>query len=375
MKAFIYIIIFFVFLSPVLVEGTVYQYLLLSTLVLFFLIFITKPIFIRKDILYFLPFLVFVSWVCGIVTGLINENETEYIFRNFAGFSLYLLFYIISLCKPKFRDLYFIFLICSVVYQSQAFINFDVNNLTKVERGSSISSARSFLSSSILISFPFISLWIVSKKERYNLPLSESYTYLFISLFLILIPSMSKGIFLSFMFFSLFFVLLRINKPIYVFMFGFVSSVFVGVFFFKYNIGNIVVDSYASEFSSDSIRREQFSSLVNDFKWFGNGLGAEVPVNIFRLRESEFSYGAELTYINIIHKLGVFSLIYFSLIFFTLFRIYLNLKKGKQLGHNAFSLGAMMYVIVGIGNPILLAPTFVLIHILVIYILVYPDRV
>ena len=72
----------------------------------------------------------------------------------------------------------------------------------------------------------------------------------------------------------------------------------------------------------ENIRTERASFLIREFSPFGNGLGSSLESGYAR---DNTGYGFELTYLNIIHKLGVFSmalfLYYLSTIILIVYRI------------------------------------------------------
>ena len=80
--------------------------------------------------------------------------------------------------------------------------------------------------------------------------------------------------------------------------------------------------TFSSEESSNNIRTEQASFLIREFSLFGSGLGSSLESGYSR---DSTGYGFELTYLNIIHKLGVFSmalfLYYLSTIILIVYRI------------------------------------------------------
>lgn len=133
------------------------------------------------------------------------------------------------------------------------------------------------------------------------------------------------------------------------------------------NLYEVVLFSFSSGEGSNSVRSEQFDYLVSEWNFTGAGLGSSLDSGYKR---DETGYGFELTYVNLVNKLGVFSLplflSYASTIFYGLKFFFLD---GKRVA-GAWVLGSMAFLIPGAGNPLLLAPVFVFMHFLAIMLII-----
>jgi hypothetical protein len=131
----------------------------------------------------------------------------------------------------------------------------------------------------------------------------------------------------------------------------------------------LLLNSFSGEEASNSIRSEQFDKLVSDFTLLGSGLGSKLSSGYQR---DVSGYGFELTFLNLIHKLGVFVipifLSYALTISVSIFRIY----RKFQVLESFFVLGCMVYLIPGSGNPLLLSPQAVILHCMAMYIIISP---
>ena len=129
---------------------------------------------------------------------------------------------------------------------------------------------------------------------------------------------------------------------------------------------NIVMNIFDTEDDSNEIRYLQLAYIVEDVSWWGKGLGAVIP-NFSRNDEAE--YGFELTYINLIHKFGIFSCVLFLNWVYVLFKACRNVYHRKNVFNSSLSLGCMGYLFPSVGNPLLMHPACVLLNCIALYLL------
>ncbi|MNP29767.1 hypothetical protein D3C76_1228050 [compost metagenome] len=133
------------------------------------------------------------------------------------------------------------------------------------------------------------------------------------------------------------------------------------------DVYNVILFSFSSGEGSNSIRNEQFGYLVSEWSFSGAGLGSSL---VSGYQRDETGYGFELTYINLINKLGLLSiplfLSYASTVFFGFKFFFFD---GKRVT-GAWVLGLMAFLIPGAGNPLLLAPVFVFMHFIAIILII-----
>jgi hypothetical protein len=129
---------------------------------------------------------------------------------------------------------------------------------------------------------------------------------------------------------------------------------------------NIITAMFDNNDTANILRYEQLFYLLNDLTIFGKGLGAVIPEYS---RNLEKPYGFELSYLNLIHKFGVFSLVLIILYCVTLIKAFKNIVKGYNVKYAVIAIGAMCYLLPSIGNPLLFAPQAVVLNCLALYII------
>ncbi|AZD56206.1 hypothetical protein ACLBNB_22770 [Pseudomonas chlororaphis subsp. aurantiaca] len=322
--------------------------------------------------IFIMPFFIFLSWCYGVLVGLLNGVEVSYVFSNFAGLSLYILFYIFyfSVDVDTSKKALFFSAICSCVFGFYAvydsFASVGGGELDQV----GLAGVRTLYSATFLYVAPFLFVCLVrlflEKKYGFGFrsDLKAGFGLLVFG-FILVVPAMSKG-----------FILVFVLMMVFVFMAGYSSvlrSLVIGknLFFMTFlvllagalllftDFYNIIFFSFSSGEGSNSIRSEQFDYLVSEWSFSGAGLGSSLKSGYQR---DDTGYGFELTYINLINKLGVLSLplflSYCSALFFGFKFFFFD---GKWVT-GAWVLGLMAFLIPGAGNPLLLAPVFVFMH-------------
>ena len=121
--------------------------------------------------------------------------------------------------------------------------------------------------------------------------------------------------------------------------------------------GSLLNSIFGAQRLGNSERYAQVKELLNDLSIQGNGLGA--PISSGYSRSVAYPYGFELSFLNLIHKLGVFSLLYFGFLGYSGYRV---VNSAKPLQERCAALGLLGYVFPAIGNPILFAVQAVFLH-------------
>jgi hypothetical protein len=109
-------------------------------------------------------------------------------------------------------------------------------------------------------------------------------------------------------------------------------------------------------------RYAQARELLRDLVPFGHGLGA--PITSGYSRSVTYPYGFELSFLNVVHKFGVLSLVYFAFLFYSVYRI---LRSRKPILERSAALGLLGYTFPAIGNPVLFAVQAVFLHMLALH--------
>jgi hypothetical protein len=142
--------------------------------------------------------------------------------------------------------------------------------------------------------------------------------------------------------------------------------------FFQYrNILFIVNVLIELETDPSHVRPAQALELINDFSFWGSGLGAGLSSGYSR---DELGYGFELSFHNIIHKFGVFSIFPLATIFVPMAVSAFNLMRGRNIIINTSAFSLMLYVIPAYGNPIVFASFNVLLNCVALYLVAHPGR-
>jgi hypothetical protein len=125
---------------------------------------------------------------------------------------------------------------------------------------------------------------------------------------------------------------------------------------------NSINTIFAAESLGNMERYAQARELLRDVVPFGHGLGA--PITSGFSRSAAYPYGFELSFLNVVHKLGVVSLLYFAFLFYCGFRI---LTSSTPIVERAAALGLLGYTFPSIGNPVLFAVQAVFLHMIAVH--------
>ena len=377
-------ILFFYFLSLVLVYGianTNLQYLCFFLMLFCFIFSILKSGFKIKfkfnNVIDYLPGMMFLVWFYGVIIGLLNGVDTNVVFRNFAGMVLYLTYYILKHFKVKVDSLINILFIAAIINSLYA-ISGLFTGLQVTRDSTDFVDLRFYYSTGVFVIFPGIAIvfsFIVSKRDeilqKYKLYGKRfKLISLFIFIFAILL-TMSKGFFagLFYQILALLFVImtialrkLKIKKGAFLL---FISTTAV-LMFITFSIFDIIVYNFSDEQSGNTIRNEQKDELVKDFTVLGHGLGASLSSGYSR---DTLGYGFELSYFNVIHKVGVVSLIVFLVFIYTKLKVIKWLLEGKNIQLGIIIFGCMVYLIPSYGNPMLFSPSSVMLQVAAFYLM------
>ncbi len=345
---------------------------LLFVFLLYYFLKKHKRVAIRKFDLLFL--LMLFAWGYGIIVGLLNNNSTSLIFRNFFGMTVYSFYFILYKSQLNKEQVYSIILnFCHIV--TLVILIFSIFILDHANIG----LIRLVYSSLQFYVFALIPIYIVSIKQKDEIKLVGSLIikntfgktlalliFIIISVFL----SLSKGMLLALLivFGIIFIFTIPLKKKILI---G--ASIFTLLFFFySLYVSTPLFELLKSIFSavdpSNESRYLQIKYLFEDSTFFGKGLGAGLS-NGFN-RDNILVYAFEVNYHNIIHKFGIISLLIFFTYCVVLYKILLNFSQRNEIKFTAMALGCVAaFLCMGIGNPVLFAPESVILHCFAIYLL------
>lgn len=326
--------------------------------------------------------IIIMSWCYGVWVGLINDVYIKYVFSNFAGMLVYASIMWFLLVKPSAKLLlrvYFYAFICSVL--SLYFLTDELASAltrTVALELSELGQLRSNYSVAYLLGLPVMAtaFWCLLTKQI-CLPLHiyswrTALLWFLASFFLVTVPAMSKGFLLAAI--SILVLLLLINfvddlkrrKTSFASM-VINASLLLFLPIITIAMGDIVLHSFSSNESSNSVRMEQLHFLLEELSLLGQGLGAGLQSGYSR---SSVPYAFELSYVNLFHKLGVIAVVVLFVYAFCLSRIVVELYRRDNGILASFSLGLMGYLVVGLGNPIIFGALPVMMNVTVIYFMV-----
>jgi len=361
-------------------------YLLLGILSLYGIINFRFSINHSKKIFFLLPFFVFLSWLYGILIALISDNKIEYIFSNFLGLLFYLAFYGLLASNFPIKKLLNIILVVACFYFLYGgYLLFEsvIYGSYLISAAVSVSDYRVIYMAQTLYLVPFINVGLlriagILKNNDFYYPeiylpkWSTSTLFISLSVIVFIFLSMSKafiGIVIVLIGLAVFLIVLKNFSDVKFRPIIFLLLICTFIFYFiSSSEFEILLFSFSNNESSNMVREDQFGAIINEFTFYGAGLGA--VLNSGYVRSSEAPYGFELTFLNLIHKLGFMVIPLFISYFIPLFYglKLIILKKGSPV-IGAFLIGAMSFIIPGYANPMLLASNFVMIHIICLYIL------
>jgi hypothetical protein len=112
------------------------------------------------------------------------------------------------------------------------------------------------------------------------------------------------------------------------------------------------------------VRKQQAAALKQDLSILGKGLGALLSTGYKRDAEG---YGFEANYWNLLHKFGVFSLFIYFVYFFIAYKILVGLMRFKSRYFSLASGAIFVGLIMGFGNPVLMSPVMVCLQCIALY--------
>lgn len=329
---------------------------------------------------------ILLSWLIGAIVGTIYGNLVGNIFRNFFGLLLYVTFPLLKMTKPRFSAVYATILAAAIVQICFALSNTKIDNFDyyAFAAAGSISDFRSSYSSGFVTIFPlfYLSLSFAAspnmlKQSKFPLKrLIANKIFFTITAICLIFTPLSKGFISACLLYLAFAAIVAFvqGKRSGYSRATIILACAILVTPVYYYIPSDMVDLFTLSFSGketgNNIRIDQYDYLVAELAWFGKGLGATLASGYSR---DDNGYGFELTYVNLVHKLGIFVIPLFLSYFVTVFQAMKNLLGKSFRESNVLALGLVGYLVVGIGNPILLSTTSVLLHCMAMYLLTHSE--
>jgi hypothetical protein len=320
-----------------------------------------------------IPGLYIIAWVYGIYLGFFNGNNPVYVLSNFAGMSLYIIYFFMVFLKLDPQHLVRVLFWAAIINALYSYIS--TVFLVFFEGRNYLQLLRMYYSPSLSVLGPFMAMslmvfsrgginrnWIGSSKAKN--------TCLFLFL---LIPyavlSFSKGYLASIaalIGLVLFVVTVRLVRQLKITRAGilFVFFVVLSSTALTINFWDELVFTFSVSESSNATRSEQAPKIISEFTLAGKGLGAVLDSGYSR---NDVAYGFELSYHSIVHKLGLVGALilsaYVVCITIPLFHIFFR----KENYYSWLAIGGMMFVVPSYGNPMIFGPVIVTLHICAMY--------
>jgi hypothetical protein len=342
----------------------------------------------------FVPLYFLLIWAYGVVVGLLNKNNLSYIIENNAGLVLYILYYSFiqarlskeKLLRTIMYGALFAGILTLIIFFLMYIFGIGNNPIFKIlvgefATGSSTGQNRVYFLGQLCIFVPLciylakitmskmqILEWESTAFSQRNI-VKDSLLF-FACVCVTVFFTASKGFMLGFCF-------LFLMIPILIFTNSLKRGVISGKFIFylsvlflvlvallSLNYSNIITAIFSEQDDANVLRFEQLYYIWNDLNFWGNGSGAVVPGYE---RNLDKPYGFELSYINLIHKVGFLAIVIFILFINFFFKCFKQIIRNEDSKYAIAALGSMTYLFIAIGNPILFAPQSVLLHCVAIY--------
>ena len=338
--------------------------------------------------------LVVLSWCYGVALGFWRMNDSGSVIRNFFGLILYSFTPLFLGLRMKTRQLVNLLVFGGLVQSAWGVYAVIISGgLSRNLDSGSISDFRSIYSTGFICIFPLFALLLAlnlypdvgqsGSVPRYLNRWGRNPVALFFVGLMLIVPSMSKGFILSAVLLTAilssaaFMRVILTGKARLAAISTWLSGLVVVVVFLAVSLP-MLIDSFSSREPSNQVRQEQAKILSVEFEWIGNGLGARLKSGYAR---DDAGYGFELTYLNLIHKLGLMAIPLFALYGGTVLFATILLFRAATCIEGAAALGAMGYLVVGAGNPLLLSVVAVSLHLIALtlidngMVVLHSDRV
>lgn len=319
----------------------------------------------------------------GVVLGVLNGAELYTAVFNFSGIYAYILYFVLWMLRPNP-----VFLMKIIFWVGYAFLVYSISILIySLSTGyyderiiTSFNDARVLYSVSALCVLSIIGVksWeVFVNRELWSPTVLRLMIYLLPAIFstFLFLATFSKGYFLACIFIVSWFLclslirvpkLLIVDKSLLLYTTLFLLVIIL-IFVSENDIYELIRDTLSDDNVANAARSIQSKFLVNEFTFFGSGLGVKLHSGYMR-EDSGVQF--ELIYHNIVHKTGIVSLLILLPIAGWIF---ISLKESTKLGMRgkcgSFSLGLFAVVFVSYGNPVLFSLQSVIAQSIALYIL------
>ena len=370
-------ILYFVFLTTVSIIDISFQYpVLIGGVIVIIWLSALRGSWPKFESIDLIAIILLFSWMYGFSVGIIKSNNLVGVVRNFAGLIFYLVYFFMVFSGITRSKLLKVLVNASIVYLiislSLGASNFLNNELVAFDEHGT-SAVRLYFSPGQLILIPTLFIFLTGsspalRSDFDRLAIVKRNNIVIVGIILSLILSGGKGFYLELtslfvLFFSLSFLRFFTKGMLgYWSLFWLVTCAAIGIYFFN-EIISIVLSLSMMEFDASHPRVVQGQALIEDFTWFGKGLGGIVP----NYSRDLLGYGFELSYHNIVHKFGVISLFIFGSFLIPIFYSLYSILLRPNRVYSYLPLVFMLYLLPAWGNPTIFTPVSVVLHCIALY--------
>lgn len=354
------------------------KFIIYSPLLILFMYYIFNKLLGRKNENYYnklfkyFPLLLLIVWFYGVFVGILNDNDN--VFVNNVGILFFASYYFIAnnnLSVNQLKKIIFNIAIVSSIYYLFN-LGSDIVSQIKITSfglrlgGYSIPG----IFTATLLPLLLNNILFKTSKRIIVKNIYINYILLILVVLVSVILVSSKGIYLSILvtLFLLFFYKLRqIKFTFWVFIF-ILTFLLSSLILNEIDFEKFVIFSNSDE--SNIARYNMLDAMWNELTFLGYGWGAKFQSYVLSSRDVG-GYSSELSYMNLIHKIGFFSSIFFLFYGWLLINItrFIKSKKNDIIGTGLISLGMVTYLFTSIGNPSLFAPIFVFMTVMVMHLI------
>ena len=369
-KNAVYFFLFIFLWAPF--DNSLYEYLVFFLFAIY--VMLSSKGKLRLGSYYRMPLLLLLLWVYGVIIGILNGNEYQYIFRNFAGLVFYSCYFFLENkkidlnCLRRFLIRMGIFtgIVTLAIYIDQFVVHLNylgnipfLNNYTQTVSVEFVIYFPSRELMGVLFSYCLYNLLYRKKELLFNI------IGISLSLITIVICGKSSGDTLALMILAILIIMSRLQKNVKNKAIGYlIIGIGIILIIFGMIFENIMFMSnfFGKDVSGNAIRYGQIQYLLDprNFKVFGHGLGAKLIGNI---RSNEFPYSCEVIYLNLIHKFGIVAFFIFGIYIVNSIQSIKILFSKNENANNVFPISCLMYLITSLGNPMLFSSVTVTLHI------------
>lgn len=375
-------LLLFIILGTNLSTSIYYLLFLLASLIsgIIFLRKMKLPFYTKED---YIALSFIVVWAYGILLGIIRGNNIVYVVSNFAGMLCYMFYFYLTTIRPNIKIISTIVISSGILLALFSLVRLIVYilgvSLPLIDTGVGISSTGQLrvYFTTLCVSYCALGVSFISVINKTFVPHTSVFRSKIFSLLIFTLTSASiffvassKGFLLGgvailfVIVISLYFDRILKGKLSVGFIPFIILSIILVGFLFYLDYFSIIENMFSATDSSNEIRYEQLTFLMKDIDILGKGLGAVVPGVI---RSEEGPYGFELTYINLIHKFGVFSLVLFFNWIYMFYSLYKIIAKRRNIYYAIIAMSGLGYLFPSIGNPLLMHPSLVILNAISLY--------